>query len=203
MNKEHLEILKSGVQKWNQWRAENPNVVVDLSGANLREADLSGASLHGANLSGAYLNGANLNEGNLHGANLREADLSGASLHGANLSGAYLNGAILPDFQIPQEGELIVYKALADKRIAKLLIPIKAARTASLVGRKCRAEYAGVIEIRSKKGRSVKLGRSKYDGTRYKVGKIVRPDRYDPDIRVECANGIHFFLTKEEAEVWG
>jgi hypothetical protein len=35
----------------------------------------------------------------------------------------------------------------------------------------------------------------------YEVGKEVKPEKeYDPDIRVECVNGIHFFMTKEEAE---
>ena len=34
----------------------------------------------------------------------------------------------------------------------------------------------------------------------YEPGKIVYPDKYDPDIRVECTNGIHFFQTYEEAE---
>ena len=36
--------------------------------------------------------------------------------------------------------------------------------------------------------------------TIYRVGEIVRPDSYDPDIRVECSHGIHFFITRKEAE---
>jgi len=39
-------------------------------------------------------------------------------------------------------------------------------------------------------------------GLEYRVGELVYPDSYDPDIRVECTHGIHFFLTREEAESW-
>ena len=36
----------------------------------------------------------------------------------------------------------------------------------------------------------------------YSPGATVRPDSYDDNPLVECAPGIHFFLTKEEAEAW-
>jgi hypothetical protein len=66
----------------------------------------------------------------------------------------------------------------------------------SLVGRKCRAEYAEVLELI---GCTVGVSRFN-DSFSYVVGTIVRPDKYDPDIRIECSFGIHFFLTREEAE---
>src|SRR5258708_548316 len=34
-NQEHLDILKQGVEIWNQWRKENPSIGVDLREANL------------------------------------------------------------------------------------------------------------------------------------------------------------------------
>ena len=43
-NPEHLEILKQGVEAWNQWREQNPQTKPDLSGAILREANLGGAT---------------------------------------------------------------------------------------------------------------------------------------------------------------
>ena len=43
-------ILKEGVDAWNAWRSENPDIRPDLSGANLSKAYLSRA-----NLSEAYL----------------------------------------------------------------------------------------------------------------------------------------------------
>lgn len=125
-------------------------------------------------------------------SNLCGADLSGAGLSRANLSGANLDEAKLPRFQIPQEGELIVYKKLWGGNIAKLRVPPSARRTATPVGRKCRAEFVEVLEGE---------GISRHDGkTVYRPGAVVRPDKYDDDIRVECTHGIHFFLTREEAE---
>jgi hypothetical protein len=62
------------------------------------------------------------------------------------------------------------------------------------VGRKCRAEFVEVLE-----GEGV----DQHSGTIfYKKGQIVHPDAYDDDVRIECTKGIHFFLTKEEAEEW-
>jgi uncharacterized protein DUF5758/pentapeptide repeat protein len=182
----------------------------DLSGADLSGADLSGAYLSGADLSGACLSRANLWGANLWGAYLFCANMSGANMSGANMSGAYLSranlgGANLSNikdlaFQIPQEGELIVYKKLSTG-IAQLRVPPEARRTATPIGRKCRAEFVEVLSI-TKNGRKAKKGKSRFDGSAYVVGEIIRPDSYNDDIRLECANGIHFFLTKEEAEAY-
>ena len=112
-NYEHLARLKDGVPTWNEWRAENPDVVPDLSGAELRGINLIGANLGGANLFRSQLDDANLESANLHGSNLSDArlfeanlassdlteaivdgtNLFGANLHAADLSGATLFGA--------------------------------------------------------------------------------------------------------------
>lgn len=37
----------------------------------------------------------------------------------------------------------------------------------------------------------------------YEVGKIVKPkEKFDENRWNECSSGIHFFITKEEAEQW-
>jgi hypothetical protein len=102
-NKEQLGILKQGVEVWNQWRKDNPNAEIDLTGADLIIANLSGVDLIIANLSGANLTEADLREADLRGADLsganlegtilRRADLTRANLAGANLSEADLEGA--------------------------------------------------------------------------------------------------------------
>jgi uncharacterized protein YjbI with pentapeptide repeats len=109
-NPEHVEILKQGVEAWNQWRKENPDIRPNLSNENLIDAKLSGADLRETNLSevrlawadlrGTFLSGAILREAVLYsaklsGADLRGAKLSGASLARANLTRANLNGATL------------------------------------------------------------------------------------------------------------
>ncbi|NEQ50782.1 MAG: hypothetical protein F6K11_11705 [Leptolyngbya sp. SIO3F4] len=99
-NPEHLELLKQGIEAWNQWRINNPAVQPDLSetvlsGADLYSANLSGANLSGALLDVAFLRGANLSEANLYVASLYSADLYSVDLQRANLSGANLSGVDL------------------------------------------------------------------------------------------------------------
>ena len=38
--------------------------------------------------------------------------------------------------------------------------------------------------------------------TVYEVGKYVYPDGWDTNRWEECSHGIHFFLTREQAEAW-
>lgn len=74
-NPEHLEILQQGVEAWNKWREENPEITPDLSNTNLSEANLSEADLSNTNLSKANLAMANLFEADLFEANLTVANL--------------------------------------------------------------------------------------------------------------------------------
>ncbi len=96
-NPEHLAKLKEGVQPWNQWREQNPNVEPDLSKADLREAFLYDASLFSEAHPAAGLDRAkpkaNLSDTNLSESDLSEVDLSGADLSGADVSRAGLTGA--------------------------------------------------------------------------------------------------------------
>lgn len=85
-----LEAVKAGKQALAKFRAANPNVLLDLT-----EADLRGTDLRGMNLRRALLVGAKLARADLTGANLNEADLTRASLKFANLSRADLRRANL------------------------------------------------------------------------------------------------------------
>lgn len=145
----------------------------------------------------AYLEGTNLYRANLKGVNLRGAYLSRINLEGACLEGAYLEGVNLPHFQIcPQEGSFVAYKKTT-QGVIKLLIPEDAKRTNSLVGRKCRASKVVVLG-----GEGVGGTGTHYKGIIYEEGKTIECVDYDPDIRVECTKGIHFFMTEKEAQEW-
>jgi hypothetical protein len=189
----------------------------DLSRANLYGADLSRANLYGADLSGANLSRANLSRANLSRANLSRANLSRANLSRANLSGADLSGAdglaeakgldplpfgpvTLPD------GPFRAYKLgrgpLGQRVIVALEIPEDAERVAPLVGRKCRASKAKVLALsegdaaeswHQQAGRPVVI---------YRVGETVEADTYDPSPFVECSGGIHFLISRREAEAY-
>ena len=107
-NLDHLDILRNGVEGWNAWRKDHPDVQIDLSGADLRGAvlravNLRGANLHAVNLHRANLRGkADLSGANLSEANVRIVDFSGADLRGASLRGADLRWANLSHTTIMQ-----------------------------------------------------------------------------------------------------
>jgi uncharacterized protein YjbI with pentapeptide repeats len=84
-NKEHLDILKQGVDAWNIWRSENSEVRPDLSRAFLIGADLAKADFHQTNFQIAELMNADLSQADLIGADLYNANLSEAKLCGAKL----------------------------------------------------------------------------------------------------------------------
>lgn len=168
----------------------------DLSGADLRGADLSGANLIGAYLRRAYLRGANLSGADLSGANLSVADLSGANLSRADLSGA--KGMYYP-LRCPDTGSFVGWKK-AGRKIVKLLITNDAKRSSS-TGNKCRCNKAFVLEIQSVDGKETfRSVASDFDESfLYEVGKTVEVDNFDENRWEECAPGIHFFITREEA----
>ena len=203
---------------------------VDLSGANLRYADLTRANLTGANLTGvnlydANLIGANLSDAdlsyaNLTGANLTDADLTGADLYGAYLTGADLRHAnlsgvdlikskleyanltdtILDEKEQCRKGivltePMIGYKKSDEDKIITLEIPI-GAKVFSINNNKRRTNKVKVIDMQGEAELS-----SMYDSKfKYHVGDEIEIKDFDDNYNVECGAGIHFFLTREEAE---
>ena len=121
---------------------------------------------------------------------------------GAVLSGAVLRGAKfiskLAAAQIsivPEEGDYIGWKKCQGGVIVKLLIPAKARRS-NATGRKCRAEFAKVLEVIG-----ADRGVSLHDGaTKYETGKTVKADKWDATRWEECSGGIHHYITRIEAE---
>ena len=174
----------------------------DLRDADLRGADLSGANLRGTNLIGADLSGCNLGCADLCGADLSGADLSGADLRGTNLIGADLSGAknINCPISCPEKGSFIGFKK-ANGLIVELEIPSDALRS-SATTRKCRCSKAKVISITNPDGSpsNVTSIPSSWDGNFvYRIGDIVEVADFDTNRWNECAPGIHFFITRQEA----
>ena len=102
------------------------------------------------------------------------------------------------------EGDIIGYKQVIVEEnkigIAKLLIP-KDAKRSNSTSRKCRCDKAKVLSITSYVGcENYTIARSEYDTTFiYEVGKTIQVNNFDENRWNECAPGIHFFLTREEA----
>ncbi len=88
---EHFSILRGGVDEWNTWRANYPDVIPRLQGANFNDASFLNSRLwdeknNVLNFSGINLSNAQLQGANLSGVWMINADLSGAYLFSADLS---------------------------------------------------------------------------------------------------------------------
>lgn len=93
-------------------------------------------------------------------------------------------------------------KNLMHKLLATLEIPAGVKRS-SAIGNKCRCEYAKVLSIIDENGNKYDIGKSaiRRSGNQliYKVGEYVYANSFDENRFNECAPGIHFFMTPEEA----
>ena len=155
----------------------------DCEGWEKMRADLRGAYLRGAYLSGAYL--------------------SNADLRNADLSGAYLSNAKGITMACPSDGAFVGWKkAVTDSGIAIVKLQIlEDAKRSSATGRKCRCDKAQVLAIYDQRGEEIGEAHSdRGSGFVYKTGEIVVPDSFDDNRWNECSNGIHFFITRTEAE---
>ena len=187
----------------------------NLSGVFFPKVNMSKVLFMGANLYKSCLSGVVLNESNFTGAHLAEADLSysflksatfkDANLKGANFHNAYLLNTNLTDARYNHntigihpapEGDLIGWGKKSGV-IVKLLIPAKAKRSCS-TGRKYRAEYAECVEVYN--GNKIVKVYNRYNNTVYKEGYTVISHFWDNNRWNECTGGIHFFLTRQEAE---
>jgi hypothetical protein len=96
---------------------------------------------------------------------------------------------------LPKEGEVIGWKKCAGGVLVKISVPQEAQRSHAF-GRKCRAEFVDVLSIEG-----ATEATSQHDGlTKYHVGQRVTCHAWETDWTKECAGGIHFFITREEAE---
>ena len=133
----------------------------------------------------------------LRGANLRGADLYRANLYEANLREANIDWPLV----CPEKGSFIGYKKCRNNLIVKLEIPSDALRC-SATTRKCRCSKAKVLSITNLDGSAadISTANSNYDPTfTYKIGETVEVPNFDTNRWNECAPGIHFFITRQEA----
>lgn len=199
----------------------------DLTDANLYNANLTKANLNWASLCDADLQFANLIFSNLKNADLRYANLKGADLKNVYLKGAHLDGANLKGVEFNYsnlantfldgaKGDLIEYrkgKILTEdiigykvccrdfynieRPVKRIIVTLKIPRGAivfSINGRKCRTNRAKVIAI---EGADRAYSTFKYMS--YYIGDEFNIYNFNCQYNMECGEGIHFFMTREDA----
>ena len=163
-----------------------------------------------SNLTRSYIATCNLQRTNFETSNIIDAYFTNCMLENIqfkniaqfetlrNWQTIFNQTRILPD------GDIIGWKKCSNDLVVKLLIP-KEAKRSSAFGRKCRCEYAKVLEIKHKNTNSIKKeAKSCWNNPQviYKVGETVKCDKWNKNWMEECAEGIHFFITEYEAKIY-
>lgn len=170
----------------------------------------------------------NLVNSNFISCSLTNVNLAGANLSRSEIRDCELKNIIISSYtsfyslQCPEEGSFIGFKkanifvpdTLGDyivtnmnigsphPVIIKLQITEDSLRS-SATSRKCRCSKAKVLSISYLDGTECSEGtiaHSQYDfDFTYKVGDVLEVKDFNEDRWEECATGIHFFITREEA----
>jgi hypothetical protein len=171
----------------------------DLSGVDFTGSDLEKALFVGAKLAGTCFDDALLSDAVFHNCDLTTTSFVGADLYGVSFLGAQLSPELAARLSVVPAGDVIGWKKCCNDVVVKLRIPAEAKRS-NATGRKCRAEYVEVLEVIPEGAVALSL----YDDrVQYVKGCIVRcSEPFYEDRWNECASGIHFFLTEEEARAF-
>ncbi len=103
-NPEHVEILKQGVEAWNQWRKDNPDIEPDLSEHEISPANFGATCFPSVqdlmesedDISNFNLNGMT----DLEGINLENSNLAGTKFYEVNLNHSNLRNTVLVNAEI-------------------------------------------------------------------------------------------------------
>lgn len=201
----------------------------DLSGWDLSHTDFSYSSfhhvcfdhsdMHDCSVENALFDDCsfrftNFRNGNLKGAAMRYDDLSGADISGANLFSAVLEHANLSDIKsdkdtrffrlyCPEKGAFLGYKKCFNNRLVQLLIPADAKRTSATMN-SCRCSKAKVLTIKSfdYKEEFDEAWSLVDENFVYRKGQWVEVPDFNEDRWMDSTTGIHFWLTREEAQAY-
>lgn len=182
---------------------------VVLSGADFTGSSVENALFDGCPMKGASFRNANLKTASFRYCDMRQCDIRGADLFGAVLEYADLTGIISDEgtkwfrLHCPEKGAFLGYKKCFNNRLVQLLIPADAKRTSATLP-SCRCSKAKVLTIKSFDFKE------EYDEAWslvdedfiYKKGEWVEVKDFNEDRWQDSTTGIHFWLTREEAEAY-
>lgn len=184
----------------------------DLSFASINHSDFACSTLAFANFSDSKINDANFQHANLRHANFdyvtffNNIDITGAKLEYANFTCCDLSSAgLIGDLIEYRKGKVLTEpiigykKCLTDDKlytIVTLEIP-RGAIVFSINGNSCRTNKVKVIDIADGYKRAYSEHAEHFS---YYIGDEINIYDFDLQYNNECSSGIHFFMTREEAE---
>lgn len=215
-------FLTDFVEFIEQFHHSNSEYLKDLSGIKLAGCRFKNMLLKNISFCGADLSNVTFLCCDLEDVDFSNAKMAGTVFNRCNFNKVNFTDAdpmdlialcdenIIKNVQCPmicpETGSFIAYKKAFSNRdyeypvIVKLEVPEDALRSSGF-SRKCRCSKAKVLSITNKDG-SIHYASSIsiHDWNfQYHVGEIVEADGFDIDRWQECASGIHFFMTREEA----
>ena len=180
---------------------------VNLEYVNVKNSSVENALFDGCSLHGANFTNANLKTASFRYCDLRESNIEGANLFGAVLEYAKLDGIISNEdtkwfrLRCPETGAFLGYKKCVNDRMVQLLIPADAKRTSATLP-SCRCNKAKVLTIKSFdfKENYEEAWSLVDENFVYRRGQWVEVKDFNEDRWQDSTTGIHFWMTRQEAE---
>lgn len=178
-----------------------------LDGANFENSSVENALFDGCSMKNANFKHANMKTGSFRYCDMRNCNIEDADLFGAVLEYAKLDGIISNEgtkwfrLHCPERGAFLGYKKCVNNRLVQLLIPADAKRTSATLP-SCRCNKAKVLTIKSFDYQD------NYDEAWslvdenfvYKKGEWVEVKDFNEDRWMDSTTGIHFWMTRKEAQ---
>ena len=188
-------------------------VSTNFEGANLKNADFScvnawSASFNETNCKDALFLSANLTEASFEGADLdgtsfAQANLTEANLQDTNIITAEFDNTVGIYPVCPDTGSFTGWTIVENEEqefIAMLNIPAYARRNSGTT-RKCRADTAFVVDIRSLEGESVAAltAKLKHRDIKFTIAETIHDNDFEVDRFRVSSTDLYFWISKEEA----
>ena len=225
ISQEELDNLLDNHELWLKNPSSDKNRLIlrnyDLSFLKIKNRDLSKSIFNNCNIVSMVIKNCDLSEGLFINCTLTNVRLANTNLAKAEIRNCKLDNIVANPFtsfynlQCPEEGSFIGFKKAYINTtpnnktyfpslpvIVKLQITEDSLRS-SATSRKCRCSKAKVLSISYLDGTECPEGTIAYSQYNsdfiYKIGDILEIKNFDEDRWEECAKGIHFFITREEA----
>lgn len=169
----------------------------DLSNCDLRWTDIDYANFENANLSNVDLRWTeNSYWARFEGANMEDIDIRGSAIDDKAVEGA--KNLFIP-IVCPEEGSFIAWMKCRDDKIVKIQVPENALRTGG-TRYSCRASEVLVLAIFDGDTTCDEAVSIEDENLIFRQGELVKDsEEFDPSLLHNGA-GIHFFITRAEAE---